>query len=76
LNDISFDGRQLRIDIKAERSSRYTIQFIGRKGKILKTTVTNPAVYSIGGNETYVRAKIVESNGKQAWTQPVFLKKK
>jgi hypothetical protein len=33
--------------------------------------VTPPAVYRIKGDEGYVRAKIVESNGNMAWTQPV-----
>jgi hypothetical protein len=32
---------------------------------------TNPAVYDIQGNEQYVRVKVIESNGRFAWTQPV-----
>jgi hypothetical protein len=46
----------------------------GRWGKILKEVTTNPAVYTLNGDEFYVRAKVIESNGKAAWTQPVFLK--
>ena len=32
------------------------------------------ASYTIKGNEGYVRATITDSNGLQAWTQPVFVK--
>ena len=32
-----------------------------------------PATYEIRGDEGYVRAKIVESNGDMAWTQPVLV---
>jgi hypothetical protein len=35
--------------------------------------VAPPAVYKIKGDEAYVRAKIVESNGNMAWTQPVVV---
>jgi hypothetical protein len=35
--------------------------------------VAPPAVYRIKGDEGYVRAKIVESNGNMAWTQPVLV---
>ena len=35
--------------------------------------VAPPAVYRIKGDEGYVRARIVESNGNLAWTQPVMV---
>jgi hypothetical protein len=50
------------------------VQFIGRWGKILKEVTTNPATYGFKGDEFYVRAKVIESNGEVAWTQPVFLR--
>lgn len=62
------------MQIKEEKSSKYTTQFIGKKGRVLRSVISNPAVYTIRGDEAYVRAKIVESNGKIAWTQPVFVK--
>ena len=48
-----------------------SVQFIGAGGKVLQETVTNTAVYEVQGNEKYVRAKVAESNGNYAWTQPV-----
>jgi hypothetical protein len=35
--------------------------------------VAAPAVYEIRGDEGYVRARITESNGNMAWTQPVLV---
>lgn len=74
LTDVEMGPRQVSVSIKALTNSRYRTQFIGKNGKTLAETGTNPAVYQITGNEGYVRARIVESNGKMAWTQPVFVK--
>lgn len=71
LTDLKADGRSVSITIKEERASKYTVRFIGSGGRILAETFANPAVYEIKGGEGYVRAKIIESNGKFAWTQPV-----
>ncbi len=76
LEDYSADAFGISIKIKEQRGSKYTVQFIGSGGRVLKETFENPAVYKIVGNEGYVRAKIIESNGKLAWTQPVFIKQK
>jgi hypothetical protein len=79
LEDYYTDGRTMRIKIKAEKSSKYRIQFIGRGkspwdgGRVLKEVTESPAAYEIRGDEGYVRAKIYESNGKVAWTQPVMV---
>ena len=76
LADLSYDGKSLTVDIKEQSWSKYTINFIGRGGRVLKTATAEPASYMVTGREGYVRVKIIESNGKMAWTQPVFLAKK
>jgi hypothetical protein len=48
-------------------------QFIGANGAVLKDTTSNPAAYAFTGREMYVRARIVDSDGNCAWTQPVFV---
>lgn len=73
LADLKADSRSVTINIKEERTSKYTVRFIGSGGRLLAETHSNPAVYSIKGDEGYVRAKIFESNGKMAWTQPVLV---
>ena len=70
LEDYALNANSISIGIKGQRSSKYTVQFIGSGGSILKETFENPAVYKFVGNEGYVRARITESNGKMAWTQP------
>jgi hypothetical protein len=74
LQDYQADNKEIRITIAATNQSKYTVQFIGRWGKVLQEITTNPATYAFKGDEFYVRAKVVESNGKAAWTQPVFVK--
>jgi hypothetical protein len=76
LKDYQADKNKITIDIREETRSKYRVQFTGKDGKLLSEVITNPAVYQIKGDEGYVRAKIIESNGKFAWTQPVMLDKK
>ena len=73
LADYQVDSSSVTITIQEERWSKYRVQFIGKDGRILKEVISNPAVYQFRGNEQYVRAKIIESNGKVAWTQPTLV---
>jgi hypothetical protein len=67
-------SKQLKLTIKEAKYSKYRTQFIGRGGKLLQEVTTSPAVYDVQGNEGYVRARVLESNGKCAWTQPVSVR--
>lgn len=72
LADYSVTANAITISIKEKRWSKYRTKFIGKGGRVLAESIANPAVYRFRGNEQYVRAKIFESNGDHAWTQPVF----
>lgn len=72
LENYKVDEKSITIKIKPVQVTRYRVQFIGKGGAILSEAVTNPATYQFTGNEMYVRAKIIDSNGKVAWTQPVM----
>jgi hypothetical protein len=75
LEDYAVDEKSMTIKIKEIRPSQltqYRVQFIGKGGAILSEVVTNPVTYQFKGDEMYVRAKIIDSNGKVAWTQPVW----
>jgi hypothetical protein len=61
----------MTIAIRTQPASKYRIQFIGRQGAVLSEATTSPASYTFRGDEGYVRAKVIESNGKTAWIQPV-----
>ena len=72
LADYQVTEKAITIAIKPDPSSKYRVQFIGRNGIMLGESTASPAVYEFKGDELYVRAKVLESNGKLAWTQPVW----
>jgi hypothetical protein len=61
----------IALTIKTTTYSRYRAQFIGRNGQVLSEVTEPTATYTFKGDEGYVRARILESNGYVAWTQPV-----
>ena len=71
LQTIQATSTALTLTIKRQTSSKYRIQFIGRQGRVLSEATESPASYTFKGDEGYVRAKVMESNGAQAWIQPV-----
>ena len=71
LADYSADARGVSLKIRATTWSKYRVQFIGRGGRVLDEIADASASYTFKGDEAYVRAKIIESNGQLAWTQPV-----
>jgi hypothetical protein len=73
LSDIQATPQRLSVTVKEQSFAKYTIRFIGQGGRILKEAITSPAEFDITGTEGYVRAKVLDSNGQVAWTQPVFL---
>jgi hypothetical protein len=75
LETYSADPDRIRIAVKKERWSKYRIHFIGKGGKVLAEFLDSPAAYKIRGDEGYVRVKVMESNGKAAWTQPVLVRR-
>jgi hypothetical protein len=75
LDDLLVTTTEMRIAVKAVPSSKYRIQFIGKGGRILREALEPTASYAVRGDEGYVRARVLESNGRRAWVQPVMLTK-
>lgn len=71
LTSLDVANSTMTITVRQEPSSKYRIQFIGRAGRVLTEATSSPASYTFKGDEGYVRAKVLESNGKVAWVQPV-----
>jgi hypothetical protein len=71
LDDVLASDKSLAVKIKTEGVSKYRVQFIGRGGQILTEVAEPSATYNFRGDEGYVRAKVIESNGRMAWVQPV-----
>jgi len=68
----------LTIDVGSSGDSswappRYMTRFVGKNGETLSSVGGQNPVYRFKGSEGYVRAVVTDSNGKRAWTQPVFL---
>jgi hypothetical protein len=73
LTDIVVDANGVEVTIAPTKANpRYLTRFIGQDGKVLSEVAGLKPSYRFTGSETYVRASIIDSNGKRAWGQPVF----
>ena len=76
LDEVSTTSGVLSLKIKPSRNpelgARFTTRFIGTGGKLLAEITGTSPTYTLKGDEGYVRASIMDSNGNRAWTQPVF----
>lgn len=73
LSDYLVSDTGISLTVRQDSWAGYRVQFIGREGRLLRETTDNPATYRFRGDEGYVRARVLESNGRMAWTQPVML---
>ena len=71
LTDYQVSPTSITLTIRERAFEKYRVQFIGREGRVLREVLSSPAMYGIRGDEGYVRAKVYDSNGRVAWTQPV-----
>jgi hypothetical protein len=71
LRDLQVDGAQYALEILPSLDRRYLTEFIGQGGKVLARSTMLRSSYRITGSEGYVRARITDSSGRIAWTQPL-----
>jgi hypothetical protein len=74
LADYQASPRRIEVKVKPTAFSKYRIQFIGKGGRVLQEVPEPSASYDLRGDEGYVRARVLESNGRIAWCQPVMLR--
>ena len=74
LEDYHAEPRSVVLTIARRGDTRYRTEFIGRGGRVLRVVNGLAARYQMRGNEGYVRARITDSNGLQAFTQPVMVR--
>lgn len=74
LKDYQATRNRIAVEVEPHEAYRekYRIEFIGKNGKVLQDTTASSSAYVIRGDEGYVRARITNSNGQRAWTQPIF----
>lgn len=64
--------RDLGWSLPGANPQLYRTDFIGKSGAVLKHDETLNPTFVFTGKELYVRARITNSDGQVAWTQPVF----
>jgi hypothetical protein len=67
-------AKSMSVKVREKNYAHYRVQFIGANGRVLQESVGSSATYAFRGNEPYVRAKVLDSNGKSAWMQPTFVR--
>ncbi len=87
LDDVTFDGRTLTIDVAAQGDAEYVTEFIGTRregepGEVLARVEGLRPSYTARGDELFVRATVTSSTAadnpvwegqpRQAWVQPVI----
>ena len=73
LDECRATPREIAVTVKSNDYSKYRVQFIGKGGRLLKESPEPTATYAPRGDEGYVRARVLESNGRMAWCQPVMV---
>ena len=75
LIDYRADAKRISLTIsqRAGEDTRFRTEFLGSGGRVLGSVNGLSASYDIRGDEGYVRARVTDSNGYGAWTQPIML---
>lgn len=72
LAEVHAAGGELAIDIEQRWELHYRTTFVGVDGRVLDVQEGLSARYRLRGADRYVRARIDDSDGLTAWTQPLF----
>ncbi len=72
LDDVVTTATSMTVTVKQQTTAKYRIQFIGKAGRLLNEVPDMSASYTFTGDEGYVRARVLDSNGHTAWVQPVL----
>lgn len=75
LEELQVEPRALTVRIRQQGNFKYTTDFIGRDGEVLATVGGVAPRYALQGDELYVRARVRDSGGFIAWTQPIFVQR-
>ena len=74
LEEYTVEENAIKVIVKEKNRAKYVVRFIGAGGQVLQGSQGPKATYVRTGKEPYVRVKIIDSNGRTAWCQPVFRK--
>lgn len=74
--DYQVKGDTLSVTITPRGGAHYRTLYIGEKGRVLAESTELSSTFKLGRKSSYVRAKVIDSNGNMAWLQPVFREKR
>lgn len=72
LGHVAATGRELAVEVEAQWELHYRTTFVGREGRVLDVQEGPSARYRLHSGDGYVRARVDDSDGLTAWTQPLF----
>jgi hypothetical protein len=72
--DLSDQTHDLGWSLPGANPELYRTEFIGKGGRVLKVDESLHPFYEFTGQELYVRARVTNSDGQIAWTEPIFPK--
>ena len=75
ISSVDSDSKRFKIVITQERDTVYRTVLSGPNGERFAELDGPEVEFEFKGDEEYVRATVFSSNGRKAWTQPVFLPK-
>ena len=67
------DPAAITVRVRAVGDARHRIGLVGPGGVVLDTVLGATARFALAGRKGYARVVVTDSNGAQAWGQPVFL---
>lgn len=70
IDTLQMSHSEIRLTMTSRVDERFTTEFIGSGGRVLATAYGRQVSFKPRGAEGYVRARITDSNGRKAWTQP------
>ncbi|MEZ4595370.1 MAG: hypothetical protein R3C32_00270 [Chloroflexota bacterium] len=72
LGEVHAAGGELVLGIEQQWELHYRTSFIGVDGRVLDVQRRLGARYRLAPGDRYVRARVDDSDGLTAWTQPLF----
>ena len=72
LGEVAASDRELVVDVIPQWELHYRTTFIGRGGTVLDIQEGLSTRYRLRSGDGYVRARVDDSDGLSAWTQPLF----
>ncbi len=72
LESYSASTSSIAVQVQAAGTTRYRLQLVSG-GAVVATTDGLSATFALAGRSGYARVVVRDSNGAQAWAQPVFL---